>query len=326
MKPEIRISPVFICGHYRSGTSLLNHLLDGHAQVLALPIETKFFTAFIPEWQKDGDAKSALAHSLMRHLYPAIADDYHRHYGQTDSETFISRFEERVPLNSNDPAQFLNTYVHTCQTFLPNPDTVTIWVEKTPVNEVFYDEIMQLWPDARFIHVYRDPRDLHHTVRARSDFPLHPRTTAHNWLRSIRYMRRNQKLAGDGRYITLSYEELVYEPDEQMRRIAGFLDIPFDQTLLQPSSGLGSTSWEGNAQHDSFSGVSTKSVGKWRTSPFLDEIQMVEMLCRSTMDELGYELDFKPTGMDKLHADMQQIMLRLKEFRAFLKGGKKGTY
>src|SRR5690606_8473506 len=38
--------PVFICGHHRSGTTLLQELLDGHPELLVLPSEGTYFSSF----------------------------------------------------------------------------------------------------------------------------------------------------------------------------------------------------------------------------------------------------------------------------------------
>src|SRR5215813_2734719 len=38
--------PTFICGHQRTGTTLLQNLLDGHPQLLVLPSEGTYFTSF----------------------------------------------------------------------------------------------------------------------------------------------------------------------------------------------------------------------------------------------------------------------------------------
>src|SRR6187549_1076292 len=38
--------PVFICGHHRSGTTLLHDLLDGHPELFVLPSEATYFSSF----------------------------------------------------------------------------------------------------------------------------------------------------------------------------------------------------------------------------------------------------------------------------------------
>src|SRR5262245_11380068 len=43
---EWLLRPVFICGHHRSGTTLLQNLLDGHPQLLSLPSEGTYFSSF----------------------------------------------------------------------------------------------------------------------------------------------------------------------------------------------------------------------------------------------------------------------------------------
>src|SRR6185503_18605589 len=43
---EWLLRPVFICGHQRSGTTLLQNLLDDHPQLLVLPSEGTYFASF----------------------------------------------------------------------------------------------------------------------------------------------------------------------------------------------------------------------------------------------------------------------------------------
>src|SRR6266403_2007108 len=38
--------PIFICGHHRSGTTLLQQLLDWHPQLVVLPSEGTYFSSF----------------------------------------------------------------------------------------------------------------------------------------------------------------------------------------------------------------------------------------------------------------------------------------
>ena len=59
-------SPVFICGHPKSGTSLLRNLLDSHPQLLVFPEETTFFRQLYPRIK---DASLAEAQELaVAHL------------------------------------------------------------------------------------------------------------------------------------------------------------------------------------------------------------------------------------------------------------------
>src|SRR4030042_6895891 len=45
---ELRDHPVFICGHPKSGTSLVKSILDSHPQLVVYPEETIFFRRFLP--------------------------------------------------------------------------------------------------------------------------------------------------------------------------------------------------------------------------------------------------------------------------------------
>ena len=44
----LRDSPIFICGHPKSGTSLLRSILDSHPEIIVYPEETGFFRRYLP--------------------------------------------------------------------------------------------------------------------------------------------------------------------------------------------------------------------------------------------------------------------------------------
>ncbi len=51
MTADLQNSPVFICGHPKSGTSLFRSILDSHPQLIVYPEETVFFRRFLPKAQ-----------------------------------------------------------------------------------------------------------------------------------------------------------------------------------------------------------------------------------------------------------------------------------
>lgn len=64
---ELRDRPIFICGHPKSGTSLLRNLLDFHPQLVVYPEESRFFRQFLPL------AKDALPGSNLANGWRASA-------------------------------------------------------------------------------------------------------------------------------------------------------------------------------------------------------------------------------------------------------------
>ena len=76
------LKPIFIIGHPKSGTSLLNALLDSHPQLLVLPEETDYYSIIWPvarllnlSWRISSDQKANTLLNLittkshLRNLY-----------------------------------------------------------------------------------------------------------------------------------------------------------------------------------------------------------------------------------------------------------------
>ena len=95
-----------------------------------------------------------------------------------------------------------------------------------------FDRVLWLWPDARFIHLVRDGRDVAYaTVLARKAGDLWHGIA--DWVESeILWDRMSHKLPAE-RQITVKYENLAGETDHELRRLCEFLGVPFAPDMLQ---------------------------------------------------------------------------------------------
>jgi hypothetical protein len=94
-------------------------------------------------------------------------------------------------------------------------------------------KIERALPEARFIHVIRDGRDvaLSRWKRTLGDKEPAPASqVAEGWQRRI---RRAQKQGGRlEHYLELRYEDLVTDTEPNLRKIAGFLELDWDPVML----------------------------------------------------------------------------------------------
>lgn len=100
-----------------------------------------------------------------------------------------------------------------------------------------FDRILWLWPDARFIHLVRDGRDV-------AAAHVHRREAGNLWHGVADWVevetlwdRMSHKLPPD-RQFTLKYEMLAGEPEYELRRLCEFLRVPFAPAMLQPPVAL----------------------------------------------------------------------------------------
>ena len=298
----LRDRPIFICGHPKSGTSLLVSLLDSHPQLVVYPNETFFFRGFIPEIQKrDLDEKITLAQRYLLQFF----------------EPDLSYSEDQEQGDSSQDQRFMN-YARTCQVLqqVVEGDSIrndgdllsasviaygqvygklsreTIyWIEKTPYNEHFAEVMFNWWPDARCIHIVRDPRDNYLTYKRKHDGLL-AEDFAVGWNSSLSAGIQNRKDYGKDHYFILRYEDLTNDPETSVQELISFLGIDDDGILRIPTSD--GKPWEGNSQFgDKFQGISNKPVGRWKHELSVRDVDIIEAICADYMEKQGYEFQKK---------------------------------
>ena len=319
-----QLTPVFICGHYRSGTSLLHHLLDGHSEIISAGIETNFFTVFIPEVKKIS-TEAAAEKSLLRIIHSRDTRVLNRHLPGIDRAMF-DEFYDQASKDPNDLFSYIEAYVEShAKSTKQWSNNKKYWIEKTPLNELFIREMLGKWPNAKFIHVMRDPRNVHASVRLRSDFPLKVRTTYHNWERSFLSMENNIKALNTD-YLVLRYEDLVADPLSALKQICYLLNISFEDVMLKPTLLGGSFPWDSNSLSGAKMKVDTSALERWKSFPYQNEMKLMEALAYRKMKRLGYTINEAPGFVSLTVAAREKGILLLKEIRHWLKGGPEGTY
>jgi hypothetical protein len=86
-------------------------------------------------------------------------------------------------------------------------------------------------PEARFIHMIRDGRDaaLSRFKRVLKD-PPPMEIVAERWVRKITEAR---DAGSELQYMEVQYEELVRDTETQLRRVAEFIELPWDDSMLR---------------------------------------------------------------------------------------------
>ena len=107
------------------------------------------------------------------------------------------------------------------------------WGDKTPAYMLAVQRIGRTLPEARFIHLIRDGRDvaLSQSARAINEQPP-PAEQAARWVKRIRKSREQAETLKGARYVEARYEDLVRDPEPVLRRICEFVDLPWDDGVL----------------------------------------------------------------------------------------------
>lgn len=230
-------SPIFICGPMKSGTSLLTQLLDNHPDLLVMPGDSHYIH-HSGKWDR-GQFDEISAFWLKRLINPTgkkpfwfIGPD------RSQLETFLLYLQYFLSNTSRDIFLCVIMAVDAANAKTSTPHPKRYWVEKTPHNELDARELKSRFPNAKFLHILRDPLENIASLKRMSEI-RNQNTTSFEYARLIRKLFRaaeqNQVTFGRETYFTLKYEDLVADPERVLDAICGFLDISFHETLLEPT-------------------------------------------------------------------------------------------
>jgi len=224
---------VFIVGMPRSGTSLLEQILDAHPEIA-------------------GAGEAATLGRAVHHLNGA---------GATDLSDPMLRADAK--LTPGGLRREANAMLDRLKRDAGKARFVT---DKTPLHAFHLGPLQLLLPCARVINMLRDPRDVGLSYHTRGFVGLNPQAAdlGHVGVVYNQYRRLMEywKAQLDLPILDVRYENLVTENEREVRRVLEFLDLPFDDACLRSHETTRTTI---TASADQVRApVHTGAIGKWR--------------------------------------------------------------
>lgn len=280
----------FIVGVSRSGTSLLLSLLDGHPEVLAVPLETKVF-----QWCHADDP-------VQRFFDKTVFGKRLLDQDEAARETF----ERVMRRHLKGPGEFdvaLRAVAAATAAVWPRPEA-RVWLEKTPRHRNQLPMLLERFgPQTRALVTVRDPRATFASHKARWDRKgvRAARRFARKWL-TVHTLTQHY-LAHERGVTVTRYEDFVLDTRREMARIAAHLGIA-DHPALRVPTKLGE-GWAGNSSFDDGCtrdpqtarardaaappAIGTEGIDRWRSFLDDDEVRTIEALLGPAMRLYGYE-------------------------------------
>lgn len=278
-----------IVGVPRSGTTLLRMMLDAHPAV-AIPPETGFLPALADLAPGLDSSDAAWEVITTVHTWP----DFH-----LDAAALRASFDRRWPLSPADAARaFYRSYAERLGK--------TQWGDKTPSYGTQLDRIASLLPEARFLHMIRDGRDVMVSVRGLWFRPGETvEACAADWAHRI--VKTRELGARVPWYLEIRYEALVLRPEETLRSICRFLELPFDRQMLTYYARSAARLDEHQARYDADGRLLVSRadrlrnqrfvmepprpdrIGRWQTELTPAEARRFGAIAGDWLDRLGYD-------------------------------------
>ena len=262
-------SPIIVGGCGRSGTTLMRVMLDTHRNICCGPESSLFAPSDPAKRLRDLSFKFDVPVGLIRGLL-----------ARSDSQ-----------------AQFIDEFFGAYR----SAQGKARWAEKSPVNVRYIGYIFEHFPDARFIHMIRDGRDVVCSLRNHPRYRLvngrlEP-TNVMNAMAScisrwVNDVRAGLLHRGDPRYSEVRYEDLVAAPGRTLRSVFQFLEEPWDPTVLDfhrvATRSRAVTKFPQNPE--ATEPIYASASGRWRRDMSASEAELFKDTAGHLLIELGYAL------------------------------------
>ncbi|HEV2496029.1 MAG TPA: sulfotransferase [Terriglobia bacterium] len=269
---------VFIVGCPRSGTTLLQGLVNAHPQIAITP-ETHWIPRIF-EGRKGLTREGMVTPKLISLL---LEQPRFTRLGVGHDEV-----SEMIAGNRRVSYSSLVTAVFDSYGKAQGKPLVG---DKTPGYVRRIHTLHTLWSEARFVHLIRDGRDVYLSMKYR---PLHrlkagvfdtwagePGLTAALWWElNVRAGRRAASSLGPGLYHEVRYESLVARPREECEALCAFLGVPCDDAMF---------SFHKTEKNKKAWRPVTPGLRDWRTQMPEEDLERFEAAAGELLDELRYE-------------------------------------
>ncbi len=247
-------APVILVGSLRSGTTLLNLMLDHHPRVsFAGEFEAAVMQMTAPGWP-----------------------DLEAYYRYLETDRMFNSWEGE-PLRIDESL----SYPELVRDLFRQMHTGKEADVRGVVIHSHFDRCPEIWPNARYVHLVRDGRDV-----ARSCVQMGWAGNVYHavtiWLEAEARWERLCSITRPEQRIEVRHEDLVRDPKAALTRICEFLGVPYDAHMLSYS------------EDTTYSAPDVSLLQQWKRKLTPREVRQVELRAGDLLVRRGYELSGHP--------------------------------
>lgn len=254
-----KLRPLFILGVHKSGTSLMRSIFDSHSEVISIPIESHYFDHFGFPYHYPLNKRGVRNVNVKESLDKLISEYLSDKNQYADASFGRDQFKEGKVLLLNElkdplsPDSYLEFAKYIYESFgLYQKDKHRYVLEKSVDNLEYAELLLRIFPEAKFIHVIRNPYDNFASIKrylmrgGRKSPPVAEIVELMKYNQF--YLERFENIFPKDIYTVVKYETFINEPASEIDRLINFLGIKYEDALVQPTS-LGQP-WKGNSTTD----------------------------------------------------------------------------
>ncbi len=255
------MDPIFVLGCPRSGTTLMATLLEPTSY--GAPVETHFITKYFKKLDSYGDL------------------DQRENFCRLVNAILRERAVMQWKLNVTADQLFNELESHTFREIVDiilmkrfAPLGKVTWGDKTPHYIIDLDVLATVFPDSKFIFIVRDGRDVALSLLKKSWGPNNVYACADVWAMYNKEGPEVSTLQESDQLFRTSYETLLQEPEDTIRRLYEFIGESLDPEKLD----------------ELIASFKRANFGKWRKRMSKNDVKVFEAVAGDTLNRLGYDV------------------------------------
>lgn len=268
---------IFIVGVGRSGTTLLQNMLNSHPQVAFIP-EINYTRRFL----------------LNRNLDKRYSKNKENFINFIKTDKWLKRLDtkiiEQIDFNNIDHSNFSVDFYKKILTINCNLHNKKIAGDKDPRSIEYVKEISKLLPNIHWIHIIRDPRDVLLSKR-NADWSKHRSDLKHIFAGYIQLnLAREWIKLFPNKFTELYYEDLLHNPEITLKNLCNSIGLNYDSSMMDFKNSAqeliadDELSWK----KEVFSSLNKDNISKWKNGLSNRLIAFIEHLVIPAFTHFNY--------------------------------------
>lgn len=286
----------FIICKGRSGSTLLANLLDANPNI-QVPFENTFLMHLHPKYKNIKTWNKKNIDAFITDLFILRKTKMN---WKIDKEGLREKLYSKLNHETNYASICQETYL-SCKSIYPKKEILLIG-DKNPFYTFCIDDIKEIYPEAKFIHLVRDARAnvRSHIVSFKTRFLSFIALKWHYYNREV----DAKKNIYPESFITVKYEDLVSNPENTLIKISHFLNINytpdslnFHTTVTNKLSNL--IKYREGIHHNLKKPIDSSINEKWKHYFSKEQIGLINIICQKHLKFYSYEFEIKPISFFK---------------------------
>lgn len=287
---------ILMVGEQRSGSNLLRLILNSSSEIVA-PHPPHILQNLMPLMPDYGDLSDE---DTMNRLVDDVCRLVEHNPVVWDKIKHFDRDEVRSLCGENSLVAVFSAVME----IYAHKHNAKAWLCKSMQNIRWAKELDDYLDNAKFIYLYRDPRDVALSFSKAVIGDKHPYNIATKWVQLQQLCLDAEKWLRPDQFKRVCYEALTSEPEDTISDLCTFLDIPFipDMLNFHRSGEASRTATKSSLWSNLTQPVMAGNSNKFKKNMSEQHVRIIESIAGNIMDQLGYSRYIVEPGKEESYS------------------------